>query len=112
MEIDVVAVEAEAVGQHQPALDAAFLLAVAVVIEHAMHPFAAQLAVVEAADEGGVLARHRRLVAVAVERPGLHLRLLELAAVQHVMERMLVVVALGADRADRRLEVGDGSSAR
>jgi len=29
---DVVAVEAEAVGQHQPALDAAFLLAVSVMI--------------------------------------------------------------------------------
>ena len=72
-----------------------------------MHPFAAQLAVVEAADQGGVLARHGRLVAVAVERPGLHLRLCQLAAVQQVMERMLVVIALGADGADRRLEFGN-----
>ena len=39
----IVAVEAEAVGQHQPTLDAAGLVVEAVVIEDAMHPFAAQL---------------------------------------------------------------------
>ena len=46
---DVGAVEAERVGQHQPALDAALLAAVAVVIEQAVHPLAPQLAVVHAA---------------------------------------------------------------
>ena len=52
------AVEAQRVGEHQPALDAALLAAGAVMIEHAMHPFAAQLAVVRAAHQGGILARH------------------------------------------------------
>ena len=102
---DVLAVEPEGVGEHQPALDAAFLAAGAIVVENAMHPFAAQLAVVHPADEGGVLARHAGLVAVAVESPGLHLALVELAAVQKAMEGMLVVVALGADRADGRLQL-------
>ena len=104
---DVIAVEAEAVRQDEPALDAAHLLAVAVMIEQAVRPLAAQLAVIEAADEGRVLARDCRLVAVAIECPCLHLRLLQLAAVQHVMERMLVVIALGADGADGSLEVGN-----
>ena len=76
-------------------------------IEQAVRPLAPQLAVIEAADEGRVLARDRRLVAVAIECPCLHLRLLQLAAVQHVMERMLVVIALGADGADGCLEVGN-----
>ena len=76
----------------------------AVVLEHAMDPVAAQLAVEDAAHERGVLARHGRLIAVAVERPGGDLALVELAAVQKLMERVLVVVALGADGLDRRLE--------
>ena len=46
----------------------------------------------------------RFLIAIAVERPGLHLSLVELAAMQQLMERVLVVIALGADRADRGLE--------
>ena len=83
----------------------------AVVIENAMRPFAAQLAIVDAADEGGVLARHRRLVAVAVERPGLHLRLVELAAVQHVMKGMQVVIALRRRRRGSRLRSRPAASA-
>ena len=102
---DVVAVEAEAVGQHEPALDAAGVVARAVVLEHAMDPVAAQLAVVDAADEGGVLARDGGLIAVAVERPGRDLALVQLAAVQELMERVLVVIALGADGLDRGLEL-------
>ena len=51
-----------------------------------------------------VLDRDHRLVIVAVERPGLHLRLRELAAMQQVMERMKVVVARRADGAQRRLQ--------
>ena len=42
VEIDVVAVEAEAVGQLQPALDAAVAFALAVMIDEALAPFAAQ----------------------------------------------------------------------
>src|SRR5690606_13013131 len=58
-----------------------------------------------AAHQGGVLARHRSLVAVAVERPGLHLALVEPAGVEQAVERVLVVVALSADRADLLLEL-------
>jgi len=79
--------------------------------EQAMHPFAAQVAVVHTAHQGRVLTRHARLIAVAVERPGLHLALVELAAVQQAVEGVLVVVALGADRADGGLELGRGHEA-
>ena len=101
---DVVAVEPEAVGQDQPALDAALVLAVAVVVGDAVEPFAAELPVVAAAHEGSVLARDRRLIDVAVQRPRLHLPLVQLAAVQEVVERVQVVVALGPDRAQRGFE--------
>jgi len=57
-----------------------------------------------AAHQGGVLARHGGLIAVAVERPGLHLALVEFAAVQQLMEGMLVVIALGANGAKLLLE--------
>ena len=100
----VIAGKAEPVGENQPALDAARFLAEPVVVVDAVDPFAPQLAIMRAAHEGGVLARHRFLIAIAVERPGLHLPLVQLAAVQQLMERMLVVIALGADRADRGLE--------
>ena len=95
------AVEAEAIGQNQPALDAAHFFAQPVVIVDARNPFAAQCAIVGARHQGGVLARHGVLIAIAVERPGLHLPLVHLAAMQHLMEHVLVVIALGADRADR-----------
>ena len=100
----VVAVEAETVGEDEPALDAALVLAEAVVVGDAMEPFAAEVAVVAAAHEGSVLQRDRRLIAVAVQRPRLHLPLVQLAAVQETVERVQIVVALGPDRAQRRLE--------
>ena len=103
---DVGAVEAERIGEDEPALDAAFLAVAPVVIEHAVHPFAPQVAIVRPAHQGGVLARHGRLVAVAVERPGLHLAFVELAAVEEAMEGMLVVVALGANLTDGRFQRG------
>ena len=78
------AVEAEAVGQDQPAFDAALLLAEPVMIVDAADPFAAQFAVVGARHQRGVLARHGVLIAIAVERPGLHLALVHLAAMQHL----------------------------
>ena len=65
---------------------------------------AAQLAVVRPAHQGRILARHAGLVAVAVERPGLHLALVELAAVQQLMERMQIVIARRPDVAQRRLQ--------
>jgi hypothetical protein len=74
------------------------------VVVQAVDPFAAQCPIVHTADKRGVLAGNRFLVAIAIERPGLHLPLVQLAAVQKFMERMLVVISLGADRADRRFE--------
>ena len=101
---DIGAVEAEPVGQDQPALDAARLISQAVVIVDARNPFAAQCAVVGARHQRGVLARHGVLIAIAVERPGLHLPLVHLAAMQHLVKNVFVVIALGADRADRGFE--------
>src|SRR5262249_33763722 len=94
----------EPVGQDQPALDAAFLLAEPVMVHDAMDPIAAKLAVVTTAHQRRVLPRHRRLIAVAVESPGLYLALVQLAAMQQLMKRMLVVVTLGADGAQLLLQ--------
>src|SRR5215470_17532489 len=74
-------------------------------IEEPVHPFAPQLAVQRAAHQCGILARHRRLVAIAIERPRLHLALAQLASVQQVVKGVLVVVALGSDLADLSLEL-------
>ena len=84
------------------------LAAGAVVIQDAVCPFAPQLAIDHAADQCRVLARHRRLVAVAVKSPGLHLALVELAAMQQPVERVLVVVALRTHRADGRFQLVGG----
>src|SRR5262249_7945071 len=67
-------------------------------------PIAPELTVVAPAYQGRVLARHCRLVAVAVEGPSPHLALVQLAAVKQLMERMLVVIALGADGAEFLLQ--------
>src|SRR5690606_20194722 len=101
----VVTVEAEPIRQDEPPLDPAFLLTAAVMVENAVNPLAAQLAIGRAAHQGGILPRHRGLVAVPVERPCLHLALVELARVKQAVERVLVVVALGADGADLPLEL-------
>src|ERR1700730_6907396 len=69
-----------------------------------MPPLAAQFAVLAARDQRSVLARDRRLIDEAVERPGLHLALVELAVVQKTVERMQIMVAHGSDGAQRRLE--------
>ena len=71
----------------------------------AVPPFAAQLPILGAADEGCVLARHARLITIAVQGPRLHLAFAEFAAVQQVMKRMLVVVLRGTDGAQSRLQL-------
>ena len=58
------------------------------------------------------LARDRRLIDVAIERPGLNLALVEFAIVQHVVKRMQVVVPYRTDRAQRSFEHLGGSSVR
>ena len=100
----IVAVETEAVGENEPALDTAFLLAVAVVVHDAVQPLAPQFAIVATAHERGVLPWHGRLVAVAIQRPGLHLALIQLAAMKKLMKGVFVVVLRGADCAQLRLE--------
>ncbi len=82
------------------------LVAEAVVVVNAVDPFAAQFAVVDAAHQGSVLARDGGLVAISVEGPGLNLSLIQLSAVQKLMERMLVVIALGSDGQDGRFKLG------
>jgi hypothetical protein len=75
------------------------------VIVNAVNPFAAQFTIMHAAHEGGVLAWHRFLIAVTVQRPCGDLIPVEFAAMQKLMKDMLVVISLGADGADRRLEI-------
>jgi len=97
-------VEPQSVGEDEPPLDAAHVVADAVMVDDAMQPLAAQFMIVAAPDQGRVLARDCRLVDVAVEGPGLHLALVEFAVVQKAMERMQVVIALGADGPQHRLK--------
>src|SRR5262249_31648962 len=49
--------------------------------------------------DGGVLHRDDRLVEIAVQRPGLDLAAVQLAAMQQGMERVQIVVTLRADGA-------------
>ena len=99
------AIEADALGELQPARDAAGAGRIAVVIDQPPAPFATQLGGGQARDQRRVLGRDVGLVVVAVERPGLHLRARAAPVVQHPVERMQVVVALGADAAQRRLQL-------
>src|SRR5439155_7198125 len=78
----VSAVEPEALSELQPALDAAFGAGVAVVVFDPMPPFAPDAAVAETRDHHGILDRNGALVIVAVQRPSLHLSLVQLAAMQ------------------------------
>ena len=102
---DVVARETETVGQHQPALDAAVAGVLAVVIDDALAPDAAQLGILHPRQDGGIFNGDHRLVIEAVQRPGLNLFAVELAAVQHLMERVMDVVAAGADGAQFPVEL-------
>src|SRR5262245_23202824 len=71
----------------------------------AMPPFHADGAIAEARDHDRVLQRDRALIVVAVQRPGLHLALVELAAVQQPVEWMQAVIARRADLAQRRFQI-------
>ena len=102
---DVIAVEAEPVGELEPARDAAFALALAVVIDEAAAPFAARRLILAARDQARVLDRDHGLIIVAVERPGLDLALAAFAAVQQLVERMQPVIAPRADVAQRGFQL-------
>jgi hypothetical protein len=77
----------------QPARDAAVAFALAVVVDQARAPLAPHRGVLAARDQACVLDRDHRLVVVAVERPGLHLALAALTAVQQLVERVQPVIA-------------------
>jgi hypothetical protein len=99
------AVEPEPLGQFQPALDTALAADIAVVILDAVPPFDPCGAVAEPGDHHRVLERDRALVEIAVQRPGLHLSLVELSAMQQPVEWMQIVIARGADVAEHRFEL-------
>src|ERR1700680_237928 len=105
---DIVAIKAEPVRQFEPARDAALALAFAVVIDEAAAPFAAQRRIIATRDQAGVFERNHRLVIVAIERPGLHLALGALSAVQELVKRMQLVIAPCADIAQLRFEFVSG----
>src|SRR3954451_8029666 len=71
----------------------------------AVPPFQPDGAVAEARDHHGVLDGNRALVIIAVQRPCLHLPLVQLAAMQQVMEGMQAVIAGRADMAQSRFEL-------
>jgi hypothetical protein len=62
-----------------------------------MAPFLPDTAVAEPRDHDGVLQRNRALVIIAIERPGLDLALVQLAAVQQPVKRMQAVIPRRTD---------------
>ncbi len=94
---DIGGVQAYALGQLHPARDAAGALGVAIMVDDTAAPFAAILHIGQPRHQRRVLDRDHRLIIVAVQRPGLHLRAGELAVVQQPMKRMQAVVTLRPD---------------
>ena len=95
----------------QPARDAAAPAVVAVMVLDALAPGRAKGRVLGSGEDHGVLARNDRLVAVAVQRPCLHLGLRQRAAGHPVMEGVAVVVALGADLPQHGFQLRRGQAA-
>ena len=73
------------------------LRAVAIVIDDAFAPGAAEIGIFGARQDGGVFDRDAALIVVAIEGPGLKLAARELAFVHQKMKWVLVVIALFAD---------------
>ena len=94
---DEVAIEPQALGELDPAVDAAVGFVFAVVIDDALAPNAAQRRILDARQDGGVLDRDRRLVIIAVERPGLELNLAAPSLMHQPVQRMQIVIARRAD---------------
>ena len=70
-----------------------------------MRPFAAQLAIQYPAHERRIFARHSGLITIPVQRPSLHLPLVQLTVMKRVMKRMLVMIPLGTHSTDRRFKL-------
>src|SRR5581483_5033944 len=105
---DVVAIEPQPIRQGEPARDATLAFPLAVVIDQSAAPFAAGGLILASCDQARVLQRDRRLIIIAIERPGLDLPLAALAAVQELMERMQPVITPGADVAQPRFKLLGG----
>ncbi len=109
---DIIAIEPKPAGQAEPALDAALILAIAVVIDQPASPIASQVRIAATRDQVGVLDGDHRLIVVAVERPGLDLTLGAPTAMQKMMERMQAVVAAAPDVPQSRLKFVFGQRTR
>ena len=73
-------------------------------VGYAVDPLPPKFAILAARDQRRILSRNCRLIDEAVERPGLHLALAELAVVQQVVERVQIVIALRTDGAQRAFQ--------
>ena len=83
--------------QLNPFFDSAGARSVAIVVDDALAPRAPKRRIFAAREDDGILDGNNALVVIAVERPGLKLAVGQLAFVHHQMERMPVMVSLGAD---------------
>src|SRR4051795_5678304 len=88
----------------EPASDAAIPAAGPVMILDALAPLRPERRIGRPGQDHRILARDHRLVAKAVERPGLHLALGQRAFRHAVVKGVAVVVALRADRAKHLLQ--------
>src|SRR5271156_3748199 len=74
-------------------------VAIAIVIDDAFAPGAAEIGVFAAGQDGGIFDGDAALIVVAIERPGLKLAAGELAFVHAQMKGMAMVIAFFADLA-------------
>ena len=90
---DVLARQADRLAQANPRLDAAHVVAHAVVVDDALDPLAADCHIRAVRHDRGVLHRNRNLVVEAIGDPALQLLLSQLALGHHHVERVIDVVA-------------------
>src|SRR5215469_14490768 len=105
---DIGAIETNPFGQLEPALDPAGGSAVTVMVDEAGAPVPSQLGCGKPGDQCCIFDRYLLLVIEPVERPGLHLATVKLAAVQQLMKGVTVVVALRTDRTKRCFQLFSG----
>ncbi len=104
----IFAIEAEPVGQPQPARDPTGVLAFTVMVDDASAPFPAQRRCRQPGDQIGVLRRNPGLIVIAIERPGLNLTPIELPVAHQVVKRVAMMVALLADLPEGVLQIRAG----
>ena len=102
------ACEARGLDKLQPLFDSAGPRAVAIMVDDALAPSEAERRIVGAREDRCILDGNAALIGIAVQRPGLQLATREFSFVHQQVERMLMVVALLANGAELRDEVGFG----